>query len=615
MCGLVGLRFSKHLNHFWQIELPLRSAIRSLCAFVLASAASSALALDLSVVVNPADPELSEGLVGASLLANLPEEADQTGQEILAAAQADYGRLISVLYDAGYIGPQVSILLDGREAASIPSVRAPAQVRSARILVQPGQTFQFGNTTVAPRAAGTVLPGEFATGALARTGVIRDAANAARDAWRDLGHAKAEVTAQKITARHNTRVLDVALGLDPGPKLRFGDLAVSGETSVRPDRIRAIAGLPVGETFSPAALRLSQNRLQRTGTFQSAALIEADEPNGDQLPISAQVTDRLPRSFGFGAEISTEDGLTLSGHWQHRNLLGGAERLRFDAEVSGIGGSDGIDVGLELRFDKPAVRGPDVDYYAFGKIDRLDERHFAANRLVLETGLINKKPRAYTYSYGVGLVYAEATDAFGDRDYLLFTLPATATYDKRDDPLDSRSGSYAELSITPFLAIDGADDGLRTTLDIRHFRPVGDRVTLAFRGQVGSLVGPALSEVPVDFAFYSGGGGTVRGFPYQSMGVTTGGGDIVGGRSFLNLSSELRVKTGDRLSVVGFVDAGYIGSETFPDGSSGDWHTGAGFGVRYDTGVGPIRVDVAKPLSGPSDTSGFEVYIGIGQAF
>ena len=75
------------------------------------------------------------------------------------------------------------------------------------------------------------------------------------------------------------------------------------------------------------------------------------------------------------------------------------------------------------------------------------------------------------------------------------------------------------------------------------------------------------------------------------------------------------MRTGDRLSLVGFLDAGYVGAESFPDGSSGDWHTGAGIGVRYDTGIGPVRADIAVPVTGPGNPSGFQIYIGIGQAF
>lgn len=153
-----------------------------------------------------------------------------------------------------------------------------------------------------------------------------------------------------------------------------------------------------------------------------------------------------------------------------------------------------------------------------------------------------------------------------------------------------------------------------STLDLRTYRKVGDRVVVAVRGVLGSVAGPSIEDAPADFLFFSGGSGTVRGQDYQSLGVDLRPGVTIGGRSFAGVSGELRVKTGEKLSVVGFYDAGYIGRESFIDGS-GEWHTGFGAGVRYDTGIGPIRLDVGFPGSGPGSSSGPELYIGIGQAF
>ena len=107
---------------------------------------------------------------------------------------------------------------------------------------------------------------------------------------------------------------------------------------------------------------------------------------------------------------------------------------------------------------------------------------------------------------------------------------------------------------------------------------------------------------------------TVRALPHQAPGVVLGGGDVTGGRSFVGLSAEARFSVTDRIGLVGFWDAGYIGQEQFYDGS-GEWHSGAGLGVRYATGIGPIRVDVGVPTSGPDVNEDFQVYIGIGQAF
>ena len=65
---------------------------------------------------------------------------------------------------------------------------------------------------------------------------------------------------------------------------------------------------------------------------------------------------------------------------------------------------------------------------------------------------------------------------------------------------------------------------------------------------------------------------------------------------------------------MGFADWGYIGAEAFPD-FTGESHAGAGIGVRYKTGIGPIRLDVATPIAGASDGSSLYIYVGIGQAF
>jgi translocation and assembly module TamA len=190
-------------------------------------------------------------------------------------------------------------------------------------------------------------------------------------------------------------------------------------------------------------------------------------------------------------------------------------------------------------------------------------------------------------------------------------------FDYRNNILNATKGYYAKASLTPFLSLNGTSNGARGHFDARAYHTVGDakRVTLALRGQVGFVSGPSLQNAPASYLFYSGGGGSVRGQDYQSLGVDIGGGNVVGGKAFLGFSGEVRVKTGNKLSLVGFYDAGYVGAEEFPDGSSGQWHTGAGVGVRYDTGIGPVRLDVGVPLSGPEGAGGVGLYIGIGQSF
>jgi translocation and assembly module TamA len=113
--------------------------------------------------------------------------------------------------------------------------------------------------------------------------------------------------------------------------------------------------------------------------------------------------------------------------------------------------------------------------------------------------------------------------------------------------------------------------------------------------------------------FYSGGAGTVRGQAYQSLGVDLSPGVTIGGRAFMAFSGELRANVAKSIQAVTFADTGYVAQDALGTGQ-GEWHSGAGIGGRYMTGVGPIRVDLATPLDGDAGKK-FELYIGIGQAF
>jgi translocation and assembly module TamA len=565
------------------------------------------------------DSDLRDTLRGGSLVVEqTAEDATPTVDELLAAAQADYARLVAVLYDQGYFGPTISIKLDGREASGISPVQPPRQIDTVVMRVDPGPKFRFGNAQVSPVTETTVLPEGFATNETASLSVLKNTASAAIDGWREEGHAKAALSAQNITARHTDRTINADLRIAPGPKLRFGALGVTGNENVRTQRIIDIAGLPEGEVYSPNELRLATQRLRRTGAFASAALIESEQIGaGNTLPITAQINEAKPRRFGFGAEISSLEGLSLSTFWLHRNLLGGAERLRLEAEVSGIGGnSGGTDYLLGARFDRPATFNEDTNFYALARLEQLDEVNFFSRQLDIEAGIERFATEKRTYTLGLGLRRAETEDAFGTNKYALLTLPLSVEFDYRDVKLDATRGYYARAGLTPFLALSGAADGALGVLDLRGYHTFGSArpVTLALRGQLGALFGPELAQAPADYLFYSGGGGTVRGQPYQALGVDLASGEVTGGRAFLGLSAEARIKFSDTIGLVGFVDAGYIGEEEFYDGS-GTWHTGAGLGLRYNTGIGPIRLDVAVPTSGPETDEKFQVYIGIGQSF
>lgn len=602
---------------------PFRQMARIIAAGVVAltaNAAGAEVEIHFSVIGPKAeDREFVRTLRAASPVITTRAEGTLEADELLAAARSEYAALIGALYARGYYGPVIHVLVDGREAAAIAPLDAPAAIDKVHVTVDPGPRFQFSQVEVAPLTRNTELPEGFRAGAPAESGQVTAAVQAGIAGWRDVGHAKARAAERSFTADHRTQTLAARVTLEPGPRLRFGPLIVEGHERMRLGRIHKIAGLPEGEVFNPDDLERSAERLRRTGVFRSVALTESEtiQPP-DLLPITATLVEEKPRRYSFGAEIASFEGLDLSGSWLHRNLLGGAERLELTGEVTNIGTqTGGTDYVLGVTLDRPATFTPDTTAGFAAAIARLDEEDYQAEMATVGLNLSHWFNERLTGTLGIEYDYADGRDDAGAFTYRQLSLPVGAVWDSRDDKLDATAGVYLQGEVKPFQGFGTTGSGVRMVLDARAYRTFGEArpVTLALRGQVGSVMGASLLGTPRDDLFYSGGGGTVRGQPYQSLGVPIRRSATdyqIGGQAFLAASAEIRVKTTSTIGLVGFADVGRVDPVDFFDG--GDWHAGAGLGLRYHTGFGPIRLDVAAPIGGDTG-DGVQFYIGIGQAF
>lgn len=577
-------------------------------------------ALDrLEITVAGGDEALSDAVAAVSLVRAARDRDVVSPQDLLAAARSDYAQILAAMYARGRYSAVITIRIDGREASEIPALDVPATISVIDIAVDPGPVFRFGAASVAPLTPGTELPEGFRPGEPAASTLIADALDASITSWRNTGHARAALTLQDVIADHATARLDVSLRVDPGPRLRFGPLGIEGESRMREQRVRKIAGLPEGETFSETELRRAETRLRRTGIFSSATLVEDDRITApDLLRITAQVVEQKPRRYSLGAEIASLDGVSLTGSWLHRNLLGGGERFLLQGGIGNIGfGESGVDYAIGLSLDRPATLTPDTTAGLLLRLEHTDEIDYSAD--TVEFGLTFSHffsdeltgRAAATYSYQDG------KDPGGSFRFQNLALPLGLTWDRRDVRTDPTRGFYIDVIARPFLGFETTGSGLRGTVDARGYRSLGERFVVAARVQAGGVWGPSLLQTPRDLLFFSGGGGTVRGHPYRSLGISVAR-DVgpqfqIGGKFFAGASLELRSRVTDRIGLVGFVDAGSVGIEGVLDGDAAS-HAGAGLGLRYDTGIGPIRLDVATPISGNTG-AGVQIYIGLGQSF
>lgn len=580
-------------------------------------------ALDtIDIQVPGASGDLMETLRASSLLLAAQQAGRVEPFDLMPTARAEYGRLIGLLYEQGHYAPTIHILVDGREAADMSALSTPAVINRIVIAIDLGPLFTFGQVQISPLAPGTVLPDGFATGQPARSTVIRAALAAALDGWHAQGYAHAARADQTVVANHGAHRLDVRLTLAPGPQLRFGALVPQGHERTRPGRIVAIAGLPSGAIHDPQAIADAETRLRTTGAFASVVLRTNEQPNPDgTVDIEARVEEALPRRLGFGVEYDSEAGVQVSGFWLHRNLFGAADRLRLEASVDGIAArSGGLGFALDARYFRPATVDRDTDLELGLRAVRQNERDYDADAFEAGAQLMRRYTDALRGSAGIELRYERSDYGPGfatTRDFGSLGLPVSITHDTRDTVLDATRGHYLWSQAMPYIGFGHTQSGARLRFDGRIYADLGTegRVVLAARAQAGAVFGSDLAHTPRGFLFYTGGGGTVRGMPYQSLGVTSGG-VASGGRSFAALSGEMRFRVSDSLTLAAFADAGHVSSGVFS--GAADWQAGGGFGVRYDTPIGPLRLDLATPLrrnASALGSSSYQIYLGIGQAF
>ena len=203
------------------------------------------------------------------------------------------------------------------------------------------------------------------------------------------------------------------------------------------------------------------------------------------------------------------------------------------------------------------------------------------------------------------------------RDIAVISVPASLALDFSDDPLDPKRGWRVSADLQPAYAL--GDENLwfaRAQAQGSIYLPLdsGGRTVVAGRLRMGAILNGRVPEVPPAYRFYSGGGGSVRGYEYQGIGPRLPGSDRpLGGVSLVETSVELRRELFGNWGAAVFIDGGSVGTEAIPDFSIVRFAAGAG--VRYKLPFGPIRADIAIPLDRSNDQAAFQVYVSLGQAF
>ncbi|MCF8063590.1 MAG: autotransporter assembly complex protein TamA [Deltaproteobacteria bacterium] len=553
--------------------------------------------------------QVLELLKGVADTFSLKESPPASLELLRKRADGDVSRMVEVLRSEGYYGAEVTASLEKGE----PETEVLFQVKTGPLYTVGSVDLEFPGDRSPFQVPG--LEGvdwkPLEAGSPARAADIVETKDRLLERLKNHGYPFAKAQQPKAVVNHTRRTVRVELSLDPGPQARFGPAIVSGLDRLEEPFVRTKLAWEENGLYDASLLEKTRERLIYTGLFSTVEVNPAASLEDGRIPIRLTLQERKPRTVGVGLRYRTDEGPGIRGSWKHRNLFGEGERLSLDATAS-------ADLfGVESAFRKPDFLRPDQALLAEASAGVESPEAYTSRHLRTAAGLERRISDSLTAAGGVGFKVSRVDQLGEEEGYALVSLPLRLDWDRSDDLLDPQGGWRFGLRLTPFTEVLGEHmTFVRGYTSMTHYlRLMKDPgLILATRWAFGTIVGAERDEVPADERFYAGGGGSVRGLPYQSAGPLEGG-DPLGGRSLVEVSGELRMRLTESLGLVTFIDGGRAFEDTFP-GSGGSVLWGAGVGMRYFTFLGPLRLDVAVPLDrreGVDDA--FQVYLSIGQAF
>ena len=403
------------------------------------------------------------------------------------------------------------------------------------------------------------------------------------------GYVEGKLTVHRLEVDRERRAATIVLHLDSGPRYRFGAIHLTGDPQLNADLLRAYLQFHSGEPFSNRQLLATQQAYLGAGYF-SAVRLERGKP--DQQNHSIDITiDFSPRNqwaLLAGAGVSTDTGPRLRLGVENRRLNRYGHTARAETELSDV--HKGVGVGYQIPLSDPINEKLDLH------TSYLDEQTDTSDSESLSVGanFILKTQSGWVVT--PSLEYLKETYQVAEQiDRANLVIPGFQLTRTRADDLihphfgwkigfKVRGAAEPLFSSTSFVQYDA---WAKLILPV----PIlGGR--LITRGEAGLTQVPSVRDLPASLRFFAGGDSSVRGFAYQSLGPENDNGDVIGGRDLLVGSVEYDHPLNDQWSLAVFTDAG----NAFNSFDDYDIVHSGGFGVRWNSPLGPIRIDLARGL-------------------
>ncbi|MEN8210807.1 MAG: outer membrane protein assembly factor BamA, partial [Thermodesulfobacteriota bacterium] len=430
---------------------------------------------------------------------------------------------------------------------------------------------------------------------------IREDIHALSDIYSNKGFANVNIT-PVVDKIEQDKLMDITYSIDKGEPVYFNRIEISGNYKTRDKVIRREIKIVEQDLYSKENIQRSFKNLNRLNYFSDIDIKPVKTENENIMDLDVNVVEQQTGNFSFGGGFSSEDGGFLSGSVEERNLFGKGQNLKFEAKF----GQE--DILYNLSYFEPYIMDTQISggiqlYKEDREFDNYDKE---ALGMTLKFGY-----RLFDYTR-IGINYNiedyEITNVQTDNtfmtpgSFLTSSIKPYIQYDSRDDYFLPTEGSMHKFSIEYAGEFLGGDiDYTKYLVETGIAFPLFWKFTGILHAEGGYLDDRSDSDIDIDHVkFYLGGMNSIRGFDkYDINGNRSGDVKDMGGDKYIQFNAEITFPFAEKYRVAGvfFYDRGDV-YRTGEDIDFGDQFSSVGMGIRWNSPMGPIRLEYGWVIDG-----------------
>lgn len=474
------------------------------------------------------------------------------------------------------------------------------------INVEPGEVVVISEANI--RIEGEAFPvfnsiiedSGIATGQQLNHGIYETLKNDLSAAAVENGFFSARFTSSSVNVDLTDNTAVVELSFNPGPRYYIGEISINNSSILTDDFVRSLFQIKSGDSYANGELIRLRNNLDQSQYFSQVSIRpQLSEAENLTVPLVIDLQNRPRHEYSAGIGFTTDTGPRIRLGYENRYQTRNGHRVNGDISLSEIRQQ------ANANYIMPLSRNPlrESMQYSTGYIFENNDT-FESERFELKTTYRNESSSGWLrntfVNYQRDNYEVNLQSDVSSLSILGFNISKTVA----DNLLNPRLGwnFFAELSGASNSVISDTSF-VQTIINGKYILPAGRRGRFLFGFNSGFTWIDDTQQLPVSLRFLTGGDQTLRGYKYQSLGPLNIAGEVVGGKHLLNSSLEYDYTFRQNWRAALFYDNG----NAFNEFNDIDIKQSVGFGLRWLSPIGPLRVDFAFPTD-----DGFRFHITMG---